>query len=110
MAFTTGSTNLYQAVPGNLQNGRGGFWVYYSSDSAADVATTGYFKGVMRGGNGDCRGVFVSDLLCNIESTAGVTPHRVSWHAFVSSTANGTTSPLGSTVGFDGSVSLAATT
>ena len=111
MAFSTLSTAFYLAKSGNLLSGNGAWWHYNSADAAADIQSTGYFKGVGAGGLGDGTvGVHVGDIIVNIESTAGATPGRVTLHSVVSSTANGTTSPMGSTVGFDCSVSVAATT
>ncbi|MBI3935536.1 MAG: hypothetical protein HY323_01030 [Betaproteobacteria bacterium] len=110
MAFSTLSTALFLTQEGDLQSGVGAWWQYCSSDAAADISgTTGYFKAVGAGGiSSRVLGMKIGDIVVNIESTGGVTPGRVSLHSVVSSTADGST--VGSTYGYDCSVSAAATT
>jgi hypothetical protein len=113
MAFTTVttalSTGLYLMVPGNLQNGAGGIWRYESADNAETIYTTGYFKGQgVHSRGGSPAGLALGDLVMAIQTIDGDQPGRVTWHSVVTSTANGST--LGSTYGFDCSVSSAATT
>jgi hypothetical protein len=109
MAFSTASTGLWKAVDGNFQSANQAMWIYTSSDSAADVASTGYMKNVGVGSNiGLQYSVRVGDIVINVESTGGVTPGRCSLHSVISSTFNAST--LSSTFGADCSLSQAATT
>lgn len=120
MAFTTltsASTDFYCLQDGNLQSGAGAIWLYRSGDAAGTISgTTGYFKSVGTSTDGEgsrsgmALGIKVGDVIMAVESSAGVTPGRVSLHGAISSTATSTASGFVSSKAYDVSVQAAATT
>jgi hypothetical protein len=113
----------------NISLGGNGVFSYCSTHTSTEVIATGFFAGCgaqilptattsqttgtphpniwTRSGNNV--GVRVGDLVCNIESSGGVTPGRVTWHAAKASTFSGSTSSFSATAGYDITVSAAAT-
>lgn len=105
-------------------SGGGQIFSYCSSHGAADITGVGFFTGVGYGPLGstgtlhpniqskhaNAAGVAVGDLLINIESSAGASPGRVTWHCFTNSTWGGSTSIFSSTAGWDATVSVYAST
>lgn len=111
MAFSTLSTAITLLNDGNLQSGNSAMWAYVGPDDGSAVTATGYLKGVGSGGYGlGTVGLKVGDIFFNIESSAGVTPGRVTLHSVVASSRNASAWPVSSTQGFDCSLSTYAST
>lgn len=136
MAYTSTSSTLsklrkildqgFYATPssGAAITGGGNIFAYCSSHGAGDITGAGFFAGVgaqplsstgaphpnVQARSANNVGVRVGDLIVNIESSAGASPARVTWHAAAASTFNGSTSVYASSAGYDVSVSVAATT
>lgn len=112
------------AVPstGAAITGGGAIYGYCSSHAATDITGTGFFSAcganILRGGNlaksANNVGMRPGDLLVNIESSGGVTPGRVTWHAVSASTFNQASTSASTafvaTAGFDITVSAHAST
>ena len=105
-----------RATAGTQISAGGSIFTYCSSHSGADISgVVGFFVGcgqqpssaapaVLAHSTNDV-GIGAGDLVCNIESSAGVQPGRVTWHCVKGSTYSGTTAGSSKGSGFDISVS-----
>jgi hypothetical protein len=132
MAYSTGQqarllvSGGIAAVPSSGAGITGGSQIfsYCSSHSAVDIVATGFFVGAGAqpySSSGESHynvrtrsvaniGMRPGDLLVNIESSAGATPGRVSWHAVSASTWSGSTLNSTANAGYDITVSAHAST
>jgi hypothetical protein len=108
---------------GGISAGGANVWQDISSDAATDILGAGYYVGVMAppsSSPGIITGMLArstwfvgakdGDPVMHIESSAGVTPGKLSWHAFKNTTYAGAStanSTAGAGVGFNGTVSSA---
>ena len=117
---------LYSGLaPGaNISLGGGSIFAYCSSNAGEEIVGAGFFTGVgaqplsstgtahpnVGARHANNVGARVGDLLVSIESSAGATPGRVTWHAVTASTFGGSTSVYSGTAGYDATVSAHAST
>lgn len=114
-----------QASSGAAISKGGSMFTYCSSHSADDITGAGFFSacgGTPRSTGGGQQhpntvarhtnnvGMRPGDIVMNVESSAGVTPGRVSLHGVKGSTFNGSTNTWAATNGYDCTVAAAATT
>jgi hypothetical protein len=92
-------------------------WRYNSSDSAVDIAVTGYFAGAGAGSNPagssiPVPGVRIGDVILNQESSGSTNFGRCTLHGVIASTANqaSTLSSTGYNTVYNVSVSTHAST
>ena len=115
MAFA-GSTALRLISDSGFQGGGPRLFEYSSSDGSTDIGNiSGYFSGQGRSFNSSIAPnsgqLSYGDIVINRESSAGVKPQRVTFHAVNASTLNSTSTSgtYGSTFAYDASVSLSST-
>lgn len=115
-----GLYNVYSSSGAAISDG-GRTYSYCSSHAATDITATGFFSacGSPRGygilvKSTNNVGMNFGDLLVNIESSAGASPGRVTWHCVVGSSFNQASTSAStawvSSAGFDVTVSAHAST
>lgn len=104
--------------------GGGSIFGYCSSNAATDITGAGFFTACgaqpysstgtahpnILARHANAVGVRPGDCLLNIESSAGVTPGRATWHGVSASSFGGSTSVASSTAGWDITVAAHAST
>lgn len=93
MAFST--SNLPQLIVAPSFGGGRSVWLYQSSDAATALTAAGYFVGCgapssTHQGHWNAWGgqMRYGDVLLAIESSAGASPGRATWHGILGSTAS----------------------
>lgn len=111
MSFA-GSTALNLITDNGLSGGLPGIYIYRSSDSSTQIIATGYFAGMGRSFNRNIQyggSLVVGDLILNVQSSAGASPGRVTFHGVTASTLNTTSATVSTTGAYDVTVAASCT-